>query len=400
MSNLLKQIKLSVKAKTLDEAFKSDDKTSEVPDVVFDKSKSYPSKHDMKKAEEADYGASKTSKITAGKDKAKSDNDKDIKHKKITKVIGEAFGKPEEDEIDDDDVKDPDDANGEPKEVSIPKPSDSDSDDDNDDDDGGKSVDGDNEVDIKIRKVTKEDVNVEEHLAALLGNESLSEEFQKRVKNIFEAAVIDAANSVVSEMVSELIEKQEAEQEEFVEAIVEKMDDYLDKVVTEWLDENRVEVQTNVRTEIAESFLSGLKTLFEDHYIDIPDEKIDIVEELVRKVEMLESSLDEEINRNVSLENELVESRKEALIAEHFDGLSENQQERLRMLAESIDLKSETEFASQIEDLKESYFGGVKSVSVDHDTDPVLLNEETVTKRSHPVGSAIAAAMSKNSRKI
>lgn len=409
MSKLLDQIKQSVKQKAaaIEEEFKSDDGVSTNPDVAFDKRKDVPTKKDLKKTGpdlpgDVDNVAADNKKIVAGKDSAKEDNKKDINHKKFTQknkasVIGEGFDKDDDDDVEVDDENDADDADDNSgKEVTLDKP-------DNDDDDSDS--DGDQEVDIKVRKVTKEDVNVEEHLAALLGREEgLSEEFKSRVKNIFEAAVIDASNTVLEEIIPQLVEAQEAEQEVFVESLVEKMDDYLDKVVSEWLEENRVEIQSNVRTEIAESFLIGLKDLFEQHYIDIPEEKVDIVEELIERVESLEATLDEEINKNVALENELTEARKEVLVTEHLEGLSDNQKERIRMLAEGIELVSEDQFISQLEDLREAYTNEVKTTSVDHDDTPVLLSEEVEDEQAkklaaNPIGESIAASMTKVLRK-
>ncbi len=388
MSKILDSIKNSVKQKALEEAFKSDDGVSEVAEPAFDSRKNVPAKKDLKKTGpdlpgDVDNVAADNSKIVAGKDKAKSDNNKDINHKKYTQknkasVIGEDFGKDKNKMVSDDDEDQ----------------------DDNQSDDS--SSDGDQEVDIKVRKVTKEDLDVSEHLTALFGKEDLSEAFKTKSKNIFETAVVAAANEVISEVIEQILEANAVEQDQFIDAMVEQMDSYLDKVVSEWLEENRVEVQTNVRTEIAESFLAGLKTLFEDHYIDIPEDKVEVVGELVAKVEALEASLDEEINKNVALANELIESKKEHLVTEHIEGLSDNQKERLRMLAEGIDFESEEDFVSQIEELKESYFNTeVKKNSIDSDDEPLVLQEELEDKpsRSSSIGDVIAQSITKNIRK-
>jgi hypothetical protein len=417
MSKLLNEIKKSVKEKALEEAFKSDDKTSEVPDVVFDKRKNVPTKKDLKKTGpdlpgDVDNVSADNSKIEAGIDKAKNDNQKDINHKKFKQkdkasVIGEAADEDMNDDVDDDNDNQADDNNA-GKITKLKKPADAaggddDSDSDDSDDDSSDDDKGGQEVDIKVRKVTKEDLDISEHLAALLGKEDLTESFKEKTKNIFETAVIAAANEVISEVVDQILEQNEKDQEVFVENLVEKMDDYLDKVVSEWLEENKVEIQSNVRTEIAESFLVGLKNLFEEHYIEIPDDKVDIVEELVSRVGTLEASLDEEINKNVALANELNESKKTALVMEHVDGLSANQKERLVMLAEGIEFEDEEDFVSQIKDLKESYFAkDVKKTSIDADDEPVVITEEvdaSTAKDVNPVGQAIASMMTKNLRK-
>jgi hypothetical protein len=394
MSKLLNEIKNTIKNKVLEESFKSDDGVSEVPDPALDKSAPATK---LKQVKEKEDDAEKNKKLEAKKGNADSENKDDIKHKKL-KQVNEA----DEDEDDDDGATDVDDSDTEGKEVTIKKPSDADSDEENDDDSNSDSDDDNSEVDIKVRKVTKEDIDVAEHLAALFGKEDLSEEFKNRVKSIFETAVVAASNEVISEVVEQILEQNEADQEVFVEGMIDKMDSYLDKVVTDWIEENRVEIQSNVRTEIAESFLIGLKNLFEEHYIDIPDEKVDIVEQLVAKLESVEATLNEEINKNVDLQAELVEVKKEALLAEHFDGLSDNQKERLRMLSESVDFENADDFGTQIEELKESYFNTeVKTNSVDADDEPVILTEEVSSKEklANPIGFAIAASITKNSRK-
>lgn len=389
MSKLLNQIKSAVKEKALEENFKSDDGVSEVPDVVFDKKGAAVNKTTKNPAEK-DNEAEDNKKIVAKKGNADSDNKKDIKHKKL-------FAESDDEDADNDVTNadaDDDTQDMKPKKVALKADSDSDDDDDDNDKDG-------NEVDIKVRKVTKEDLDIEEHVDALLSGEDLSEEFKSKVKNIFEMAVIDASNKVVSEVVAEVNEAVNAREEEYLETMVEKLDTYLDKVVNEWQEENRVAIQRNVRTEIAESFLAGLKTLFEEHYIDIADEKVDIVEELVETVEKLQSSLDEEINANIQLRTELSESRKETLVAENFDGLTENQKEKFKMLAEGLDYTDDESFVAALEDVKKSYFTeSVKTSSVFDDEDPIILAEEedkSVKKlASSEIGLAYASMISKH----
>lgn len=393
MSKLLNQIKSAVKEKALEENFKSDDGVSEVPDFELDKKGAAVNKTTKNPAEK-DNEAEDNKKIVSKKGNADSDNKKDIKHKKL-------FAESDDDDVtDDDDNADASDDTDDmkPKKVALKADSNDDSsdDDDNSDDDDK----GGNEVDIKVRKVTKEDLDIAEHLDALLVGENLSDGFKSKVKNIFEMAVIDASNKVISEVVVEVNEAANAREEEYLDTIVEKLDSYLDKVVNEWLEENRVEVQRNVRTEIAESFLAGLKTLFEEHYIDIEDDKVDVVEELVSTVEKLQASLDEEINSNVKLRSELSESRKETLVAENFGGLTENQKEKFKMLAEGLDYADDESFVAALEDVKKSYFTeSVKTSSVFDDDAPITLTEEEekpAKVASNDVGRAYASVISKH----
>lgn len=245
----------------------------------------------------------------------------------------------------------------------------------------------------------KEDLNIGEHLEALLSEDvDLSDEFKEKTKTIFEAAVLDAANAVIEEAAVELEEAAEAEVEELMEATVDMIDAYLEKVVSDWIAENEVALQRSVRAELAESFLHGLKDLFDSHYVHIDEEKIDVVEALVEKVEELEESLDAEISQNVQLREGVLEIAKENLILEASQDLSENQRERLKLLAEGIDLEDEDEFLQKLEDIKEAYFGNDYRVSsVEDDDEPLtsLDEEEDTSSKMLTEGQAFADFISK-----
>ena len=209
-------------------------------------------------------------------------------------------------------------------------------------------------------------VNVEEDLAALFGGEELSEEFQQKAKTIFEAAV-NSKVAVVKEEMSTEYEKTLSEHLESVKAeLVERTDAYLEYVADEWLKENAIEVEHGLKTEMTESFLSGMKSLFEDHYVSIPDDKYDVLESMVNKLDDMEGKLNEQIEKNISLNKRLGESTADGIFSEVSEGLAETQKEKLKSLSEGIEFEGETAYREKLVTLKESYFpkdGGKAQVS-------------------------------------
>ena len=199
-------------------------------------------------------------------------------------------------------------------------------------------------------------VNVEEDLAALFGGEELSEEFQTKAKTIFEAAVNSKVNVVKEEMSAEY-EKTLTEHLETVKAeLVERTDAYLEYVSDEWLKENAIEVEHGLKTEMTESFLSGMKSLFEDHYVSIPDDKYDVLESMVNKLDDMEGKLNEQIEKNISLNKRLGESTADGILSEVSEGLAETQKEKLKSLAEGIEFEGEDAYREKVATLRESYF--------------------------------------------
>ena len=199
-------------------------------------------------------------------------------------------------------------------------------------------------------------VNVEEDLAALFGGEELSEEFQTKAKTIFEAAVNSKVNVVKEEMSAEY-EKTLTEHLEGVKSeLVERTDAYLEYVSDEWLKENAIEVEHGLKTEMTESFLSGMKSLFEDHYVSIPDDKYDVLESMVNKLDDMEGKLNEQIEKNISLNKRLGESTADGIFSEVAEGLAETQKEKLKSLAEGIEFEGEDAYREKVATLRESYF--------------------------------------------
>ena len=199
-------------------------------------------------------------------------------------------------------------------------------------------------------------VDVEQDLAALFGGEELSEEFQAKAKTIFEAAVTEKVNAVKEEMTAEF-EKTMSEQLESTKAdLIERTDAYLEYVSSEWMSENKIEVEHGLKTEMTESFLQGMKSLFEDHYVSIPDDKYDVLESMVNKLDDMEGKLNEQIEKNISLNKRLGESTADGIFSEVAEGLAETQKEKLKSLSEGVEFEGENAYREKLVTLKESYF--------------------------------------------
>ena len=195
-----------------------------------------------------------------------------------------------------------------------------------------------------------------EDIDALMQGENLSEEFKERASTIYEAAVISRVVSIVEEMEVELSEQFEVAVEQVKEELSTRVSDYLKYMTEEWMKENELAIVSGLRAEIAEEFMTGLRNLYVEHNINIPEEKVDIVNELISKVEELENSLNEQINHSVELTKELNEQKKMEAIYIACEGLTQTQVEKLKSLTESIEFTTEEEFVEKVETLKESYF--------------------------------------------
>jgi len=211
------------------------------------------------------------------------------------------------------------------------------------------------------KKVKKEETEVEEYdmeddVNALLGGEELTEEFKAKAKTIFEAAI----NSKVSEIRATLEEEYEARIAEEIaeekEALQERVDSYLEYVSDEWMEENQLAIENGLKTELTESFLTGMKSLFEENYVSIPDDKYDVLESMVEKLDDMETKLNEQIEKNINLNKRLSESVADGILESVSDGLAATQKEKLASLAESVEFEGETEYREKLETLKESYF--------------------------------------------
>ena len=218
------------------------------------------------------------------------------------------------------------------------------------------------------KKMKKEEIEVEEYdmeddVNALLGGEELSEEFKAKAKTIFEAAI----NSKVSEIRATIEEEHEARIAEEIaeqkEALQERVDSYLEYVSDEWMEENALAIEHGLKTELTESFLSGMRSLFEENYVSIPDDKYDVLESMVEKLDDMETKLNEQIEKNIGLNKRLSESVADGILESVSDGLAATQKEKLASLVESVEFESETEYREKLETLKESYFPGKTSTA-------------------------------------
>ena len=223
-----------------------------------------------------------------------------------------------------------------------------------------------------------------EDIEALMQGENLSEEFKTKASTIYEAAVMSRVDQIVEEVEAQLTEQFEVAVEEIKEDLAAKVDDYLNFMVEEWIKENEIAIEKGLRAEVVEEFMTKLRDLFVESYIDIPTEKVDVVEELLTKVEELESSLNEQINKSVELTKELNEQKKIEAIYTACEGLSQTQVEKLKSLAENVEFNTEEDFAGKLDTLKESYFKTeVKSatkLALDEEVD--IEEEKKVTKSS------------------
>ena len=213
------------------------------------------------------------------------------------------------------------------------------------------------ETEVKEEEVIEE-INIEDDVNALLGGEELSEEFREKAKLVFETAL--------GAKVAEVKEALEAKYQETLEekiaaektALSERVDSYLEYVADEWFSENALAVEQGLKTDMTESFLSGMHSLFEEHYVSIPEDKYDVLESMVEKLDDMETKLNEQIEKNINLHSRLGESVADGILGDVSEGLASTQKEKLASLSESVEFESEESYREKLETLKESYFSG------------------------------------------
>ena len=200
------------------------------------------------------------------------------------------------------------------------------------------------------------EITVDEDVNALVEGEELSEEFKEKAKTILEAAVKGKVVQIKEVLQTEYDAKLLEEIETIKTALNERVDSYLEYVADEWFTENQLAVENGLKEELTESFMTGLKSLFEEHYVSIPEEKYDVLESMVEKLDDMESKLNEQIEKNVSLTKRLAESTADGIFDTVSEGLADTQKEKLASLSESVEFESESEYREKLETLKESYF--------------------------------------------
>jgi hypothetical protein len=251
-----------------------------------------------------------------------------------------------------------------------------------------------------IKKMINKE-KMKEDIDALMSGENLSEEFVQKAATIFEAAVVARAEEVIAEAEAELLEQFESAIEEVKEDLATKVDDYLNYVVEQWMKENEIAIEKGLRAEIVEDFIGGLRNLFIEHYIDIPADKVDVVEELTTRVEELESSLNEQITHGIELKKELNEQKKIEAIYTACEGLTQTQVEKLKSLAEGVEFTTEEEFVEKLSTLKESYFKAEVKVADNSalDDEVQIEEEKKVVKSSDPLMEVYSKAISQTVNK-
>jgi len=293
----------------------------------------------------------------------------------------------DEELIDDEDEYDEDEVVSEAKKKSSKK----DEEEDEEDDEEGEDEDSeeDDEEDEK-EKAMKEafaqiEEEIEEDVNALLSGEELSEDFKVKAKTVFEAA-LNARTEQIEEAIAYQYEQKLAEEVEVIrEELTDRLDAYLEYVSEEWLQENALEVEQGLKTEMTESFLQGMKGLFEDHYVTIPEDRYDVLESMVEKLDDMESKLNEQIHRNVALNRRLAESVTEVIFAEVSEGLALSQKDKLASLAENVEFDSEGSYREKLVTLRESYFP--RNAGTQRDNSDYIAEE---TDYSQPVSGSMS----------
>ena len=244
---------------------------------------------------------------------------------------------------------------------------------------------------------TEMNIDLSDDVKALVSTDAdLSEEFKEKAATIFETAVKTRIQEQVKVLEAQYEDKLSKESETINEAMTEIVDSYLNYVVEEWMKENELAVERGIRTEIAEDFITGLKSLFKEHYIDVPEEKYNVLDDLTNQTKDLESKLNEQIEKNVNLSKEVSDLHKREAIAEVSEDLTDTETEKFISMAENVEFESAEKFKEKLETIKESYFPKTKSeVAEENSVDSVAANEPAVEASSDAM-AAYTAAISKN----
>ena len=220
-----------------------------------------------------------------------------------------------------------------------------------------------------------EELDVNDDIAALVEGEELSEEFQEKARTIFEAAINSKVAKIEEELEADHIKALTEEVAEFKNELTERVDSYLEYVASEWMQENQLAVDQGLKGELSESFMTGLKGLFEEHYVSVPEDKYDVLESMVNKLDEMEEKLNEQIDKNVSLNKRLAESTSDGILSEVSEGLAVTQKDKLASLAESVEFESETDYREKLITLRNSYFPTKQVTSTQSDGSDFITEE-------------------------
>jgi len=239
----------------------------------------------------------------------------------------------------------------------------------------------------------EDSLDIKSDVDALIGDSDLSEEFKQKAATIFETAIKSKVKAESKRLEGEYEEKLKENTESHKAEMVEKVDSYLNYVVEEWMKENQIAIERGIKGEIAEDFIGGLKKLFEDHYIDVPDDKYNVLEDQASKIEELEKKLNESIDKNVELNKANGDLKRQDIIDETSEDLADTAKEKFNKLAEEVEYSNEDDFRTKVSTIKESYFGK-KEVKKDDEIDNVAAGESSNEDLSNAM-AAYAAAISK-----
>jgi hypothetical protein len=238
---------------------------------------------------------------------------------------------------------------------------------------------------VKAKKAMREEIDT--HMNAMFDGEELSEDFKTKASTIFESALNERLESMHAELQEEYQNRLINEVDEIKKGLTEQLDSYLSYVVEEWVEENRLALEKGIRTEIAEEFMQGLRNLFLEHDIAVPETKVDLADQLAETVEELKGQLNEEMTKNIDLKSEIAEYRKAAILEEAAADLADTQKERFAVLAEGLVFDSEEDLRKKATIIKESYFGNKK---------PVLREEALATAEEAPIDDVAVGTPSEN----
>jgi hypothetical protein len=256
------------------------------------------------------------------------------------------------------------------------------------------------EEEIEGTVVSEYKVNAKDDIDALFADDqNISEEFKSKVTTIFEARVIDRIQQIEEQTEAKYAGMLEEAIESVRTQLEEKVDDYVNYVVEQWLEENAIAIESGLRAELAEDFISGLHKLFAENYINVPEDKVELVDELATKVEQLESKLNEEIEKSIGYKKSLIEATKQEVTRSVCEGLTETQVEKIKSLAESVEFSTEDEYQNKLETIRENYFpSGVKKAAEEQLHEQVSAEDAGETKKpvsADPYVSSVANAISK-----
>ena len=267
---------------------------------------------------------------------------------------------------------------------------------------GGEEV----EEDTTEEEVVEEEVeefDIEEDVNALLAGEDLSEEFQEKARTIFETAIKSKVGEIKEQLENAYEQALVEEIETIKTGLTERLDAYLEYVADEWIQENALAVEHGLKTEMTESFLAGMKSLFEDHYVTIPEDRYDVIESMVDKLDEMEAKLNEQIERNVALNRRLAESVADVIFADVAEGLAVSQKDKLASLAENVEFGSEADYREKLVTLRESYFpsnaGTQRSTSENLSEEVTTTEKQALNESVSPMMAAYLETLARASKK-